>query len=204
MDDGLGLPAGARRGRDKGLRAGGRVGEFEGLVVDVEVEGFVVELDVAGDADFSVGRDGERAGGGSLDEELGAADVELGVDVVVCDVLEGEELGSPEVVACWEARWDLDGEETLGVDELLGGPFAGFFVVALVPDLEPAVAGGRVRGHVGDGLDVDCGGAFVEGVDDALLGVVGPFAEFDRDLVAGGGGAGEFHGVLALAAWRGC
>jgi hypothetical protein len=69
---------------------------------------------------------------------LGTASVELRV-VVVCGV-QGEDFGAGEVVSALKASRKLDIEETVVVNDLVCTPAVGGGVVAMLEDLEPAIA----------------------------------------------------------------
>ena len=100
--------------------------------------------------------------------------------------MQGEELWSNEVVAALEVRWDDDGEVAVVLDQLGRAPFAGGLVVALVPDLEPAVSGRVVVGDGGvDLLHEDGTGSFVAGVDRFGMCSICPYAKIERECAAG-------------------
>ena len=102
--DGLGEGGGAELegtffyfGGAGGVDGGAEVGEreFQGNLPDIEGHGWVLHVDVAGDGDGVWG--GGGAGGG--EEDLRAADVELGVGGGFVGLVEGEEFRAEEVVA---------------------------------------------------------------------------------------------------------
>lgn len=175
----------ARSGRAEGLGARDHVVNRTRHLVHVEPEALVGGVDVAGDGDFLVLGDGELAGGGTLEIDLGAVDVELGLDdpalAFAGDVVHGGHLGAEQVGARGHAIWDTDAEDAVGVDDLLDRPLFGRLVVALVPDLEPAGAA-RVLVKVGDGLGIDGYRTLVRIVDEAGLVAVGVGAELEAHL----------------------
>lgn len=191
---GLCVGAGRGRGRAEGHGAGDLVGKKTLHVVHVEVETLVGRVDVAGDGGFLVLGDGERAGRGALDVDLGAVDVELRLAVPVAvglggDVLHGDNFGAQQVGARGHARGQADAEETVGVDDLLHRPLLGGLVVPVVPDLEPAGAAGALV-KVRDGLGVDGNGTLVRRIDELGPAAVDVGAEFKGHLGASGGGDG--------------
>lgn len=121
---------------------------------------------------------GDEVAGG-LDEDLAAAGVKLGG--ADGGVVQGDDLRAGEVVAALEAFGDLHGETSLVVDEAVGAPGVGVGVVAVVHELEPAVAGGAVLDGGVDFLQVDGAGAVVGAVERLLGGVVGPGAHLEGE-----------------------
>lgn len=114
------------------------------LVVDVEAGAGLAVVDISRDGDGGL-RDEVAV---ALEEDLGTAGVELGV-VVVCGV-KSEELGASEVVAALKAGRKLDVEETIIVDDLVRAPAVSVGVVAVLHDLEPAIASSCISPSVCD------------------------------------------------------
>lgn len=80
--------------------------------------------------------------------DLGAADVELWVALV--GGMKGKKLGTSEVIATLEAWGKLDRKTAIGLGgEPFGTPLLFGLVVALVPDLEPAIAGSYISMSAG-------------------------------------------------------
>lgn len=145
------------------LGAGDLVGGGRGSVVQVESEARVLCVDVARDADRVLVGNAQVAGGTILDEDLGAAVVEL--RVALGSRVQGDEFGADEVVAGGQSRGKLHGEEAVVVIQGLGAPLLGVGVVTIFPDLEPTGSGGRIGEDVVDLLDIDRTGTLVAAVD---------------------------------------
>ena len=162
---------------------------------------------MAGDGDVLALGDGELVGGGTLEVDLGAVDVELGLDdpapvVVGGDVVHGDHFSAKQVGACGHSRGKADAKEIIGIVDLGDCPFLGRLVIAVVPDLEPTGATG-VLVEVGDGLGIDGYGTLVRAVDEAGLLAVGVGAHFEGYLGAGGGGNGVVDLLEAVSACLG-
>jgi hypothetical protein len=127
----------------------------------------------AGDGDGALG---DQAAG-ALEEDLRTARVELGG--AVGGIVQRDDLRTGEVVAAFEALGELHGEAAVVVDEAVGAPFVGVGVVAVVHELEPAVASALVVNGGGDFLQVDGAGAVVASVQGLFGRVVGPGAHLE-------------------------
>lgn len=133
--------AAAHEGSDGWTR--GKVGQIQRLLVDVESDAGVVRLDVARNADSARGTLVTRR----LEEDLSAARVELRVSRGGKCGVQSKKLRPGEVVAALEAGRKVDRELVvvdavgIGSAKLLVAPEVLLLVIALVPDLEPAVTG---------------------------------------------------------------
>jgi hypothetical protein len=126
---------------------------------------------------------------------LSATSVELRV-ALVC-VVESKKLGADKIVTTLKAVWNLDTEVAVVVDQLLGAPLASRLIIALIPDLEPAIASTLVVDSRVDFLEVDSAGALVRDVDAANRRVVRPVAEFEAES---GTTVGRAHASNTLGA----
>lgn len=80
---------------------------------------------------------GRESSFGRIEEDLRTSNVELWLWRILVGFVKGKKFASHEVGTPSKVTWDLDGEEAFILDEFLGAPLRGLFVVAFVPDLEP-------------------------------------------------------------------
>src|SRR5690606_17195050 len=104
-----------------------------------------------------------------------------------------------EIVAGWQARGKVDTQEAVVVDEVLGGPFLGRHVIALVPYLEPARASSSIRFHVGNFLEVDGHNAKMGRVDRSRLRRIRPHTKLESQLGTGWSRARKRNGFLTIS-----
>lgn len=104
------------------------------VVVDVEFYAGFTELDVAWDGNSGL-RDEVAA---AFEEDLGTACVKLAVPIR--GVVECEDFRTSKVISALESFGKLYREPTFVGDELVGTPFVLGGIVAVVKELEPAVA----------------------------------------------------------------
>ncbi len=169
----LGARARARRGTVPDGRAGDRIAVE--VVVDVEEDALVVGLVGTGDGDTLRERLGARRG----DLDLDTLHVELGAALAGA-LVQADELRAEQVFASGDVG---DGDGVLAVvrDEGLDGP--GAISVAILGDLDPAVA----RGALLSGCHVDHDGALVGQIDDVVAGVAAVVVPLEGELVATSG-----------------
>ncbi|KAH0294445.1 glycoside hydrolase family 61 protein, partial [Aureobasidium sp. EXF-3399] len=155
-------PSVGRRRWNVDGRAGHRIGQCHGLVVDVEGDGLLREL-VAG----------------RVEPDLGATSVELRIALV--GLVKSKKFGTDEVVAALETIGHVDAEMAVVGDQLLGTPLASGLVISLIPDLEPAIASALVVDSRVDFLEINSAGSLVRDVDAANRRVVGPVADLEAE-----------------------
>jgi hypothetical protein len=134
---GLGRECGALR-----RRAGWQFGDGRprnricGFVLGVDVEGhaFVVFIDIAGYGDSLLGNKISR----SLEEDLSATSVELRVAFV--GIVKCEKLRPRKIVPSLEALRQSNRKQTVVIDDSVSAPSIGGSIIAIVKELEPAVA----------------------------------------------------------------
>lgn len=100
--------------------------------------------------------------------------------------MEGNHLGTKEILAGGDALGNADSVATLAVDDLLGTPDA--VVEAVFLNLEPAAADTGIRGGIADLLQVSNGRTLVAAIHDVVGGAAGGgkhVAPDSSDILAG-------------------
>lgn len=115
-------------------------------------------------------------------------------------MLEGEQLGSDQIVASFEAIRQLNREVAVIGDELFGTPLASSLVITFIPDLEPATACSSILDSRIDFLEVDGTGTFVGDVNGSDAGIVGPLAVFECENRAGSARADTWDSDSTISA----
>jgi hypothetical protein len=162
-------------------------------LVNVEGETRVISTDVAGDADVVLVWNVQVDLGAIVNVDLGAAGVELRITIE--SVVQSEDLGTNEVVTRGKTSGQVDGKMAVVGAKGVDTPGFLFDVVAILPDLEPAGAGGRSLEHVVDLLDVDGTRTLVAFGNGAGGGVRRRLSELESDLGTAGSRADEVDGI---------
>ena len=134
-------------------------------------------------------RDGDSADGNLIttgfDVDLSTACIELRVILGSLGSVQGKDLWADEIVAAKNVLGKLDRDVAAVVIKFVNAPLASSLVVALVPDLEPAIAVARIVDGRVDLLHVHAARTLVRRVNGNLLGVVGPRPPFEGERVGG-------------------
>ena len=104
------------------------------VVVDVKADTLLACLDISWNRYRALGRQVSRR----LEEDLGTADVEL--RVAFDGIMESEKLRTYEVVATLEVGGEDNGHAAVVFDHAVSAPFIISCIIAVVPELEPAIA----------------------------------------------------------------
>ena len=118
-------------------------------------------------------------------KDLSASHIELRIGWCCLGSMKRKQFGTHQVVARCQILGDGGLQVAILGDQLLSAPFLRRVVVAILHNLEPAIARGVVAGRaVVHFLHVDRTGTLVTWVDRAGLGTIGPIAPFECDLGA--------------------
>lgn len=169
---------------------------FAVLVVDVEGHGRVFLGDIARDAGLVLFRNLKRAFRTVLDEDLGAALVEL--RVTLRSTVQSEDLRADQVVSRGKTSREVDRQKSLVFIEAVDTPLVVLDAVTIFENLEPTVASSRVRKHIIDLLHVDRARASVAFGNGTLLVAAGGFAELERQLSTARGRADVLNSLATI------